>query len=498
MNGASVAIIESQTEKAYTHIGGEVGVVNSRWAQDHGAYKINEEEFLREWTRRNMCRHNAKRANYFVRNSGRIFDWVITDMSPEWMAENSHVHSCPPKQTLQLEVSGWKFFLGTTIFRKPTDPGPVWRWTEILKTHQVKSVADGAKWFFDHYAEICDVDDSGAVTGVVAKKSDGKYFRFNASKGVVLTAGDFNGNREMLFDINDEYRHVYESFGILNPVEQSPDGTRGMGRMASVSRDGSGIKMGVWAGGHVEVGPRAGMNTAFARVGAPGGPGFLLLNAIGERYCDEAAGGSEGAGYVSVRQPRGVITAYMDANWQKLTETMPPCHGAVDTAHILNYPALIKSINVCKPGPASGKSSLYCANTIEELIDYMGCYKGESKKKALSEIARYNELCEKGIDEDFGKDSNILKLSALKTPPFYGSIGKSDAIGAGLCQTTGLDTDADGHVLNSQLRPIKGLYAAGNNAGNRYIVQYSSPICGISLGMAMTEGYMLGELLASL
>jgi fumarate reductase flavoprotein subunit len=71
-------------------------------------------------------------------------------------------------------------------------------------------------------------------------------------------------------------------------------------------------------------------------------------------------------------------------------------------------------------------------------------------------------------------------------------------VSPGLVTTTGLDTDGDGHVLNSQYKPIKGCYAAGNNAGCRFVTVYQSPLAGISLGMAMTEGYMLGERLASL
>jgi hypothetical protein len=149
---------------------------------------------------------------------------------------------------------------------------------------------------------------------------------------------------------------------------------------------------------------------------------------------------------------------------------------------------------------------VYCANTIEKLLDYMDCYKGETKKKALAEIKRYNELCKNGADVDFGKDARILKVTALKDPPFYGTITKYDGSNSmfgkglmpGLCATTGLDTDADGHVLNSEFKPIKGLYAAGNNAGGRFITVYQSPLSGISLGMAMTEGYMLGERLAEL
>jgi fumarate reductase flavoprotein subunit len=60
------------------------------------------------------------------------------------------------------------------------------------------------------------------------------------------------------------------------------------------------------------------------------------------------------------------------------------------------------------------------------------------------------------------------------------------------------DADADGRVLNSEFKAIKGLYAAGNNAGCRFITVYQSPISGISIGIAVTEGYMLGERLAEL
>jgi predicted oxidoreductase len=150
------------------------------------------------------------------------------------------------------------------------------------------------------------------------------------------------------------------------------------------------------------------------------------------------------------------------------------------------------------------RGTVYCANTIEELLDYMDCYKGETRKKALASIARYNELCEKGMDEDFGKDPRIMKVTALKDPPFYGTISREGGVGGmfgispGLCATSGLDTDAEGHVLNSEFKPIKGLYAAGNNAGGRFMIVYQSPLAGISIGMAITDGYLLGERLAEL
>ena len=84
-------------------------------------------------------------------------------------------------------------------------------------------------------------------------------------------------------------------------------------------------------------------------------------------------------------------------------------------------------------------------------------------------------------------------MKPLTTPPFYAVTGNAEDIYVGLCQTTGLDTDFNGCVLDSDLFPIPGLYSAGNNSGNRYIVNYCTPISGMSLGLCMTEGMLLGN-----
>jgi len=504
MNGASVAVIENQAEKNYIPgVGAEVGTVNSRYMLNQGAPMIDEADFLRELARRNIIRHNPKRASYYVKNSGRIFDWVISFADKKWMAENCHGGSCPPKPTVLLEVSGWKFYYGTAMFRKVGDKGGAQRWPELVKIHHEKAMADGAEWFFDHHAEICDLDDSGAVKGLVAKRADETYVRFRARKGVALCAGGFAMNREMLIDILDEIRHEAEARGELDHVRQ------GIG--FGLPRDGTGIKLGIWAGGHIEIGPRSTMSS-----GDPGtGVWHLQLDHTGSRFCDEAAG-------CTLSQPKdSITTTFMDANWKKVLEMMPPRHMGPDSADTVSWPETLKQLDGLKPGPPSKghktswgkgimvrspltKGDVYCANTIEELLDYMDCYHGEIRERSLSEIKRYNDLCEIGVDEDFGKDPRIMRATALKVPPFYGTVNKNDEKGIfgsmspGLCTTTGLDTDADGHVLDSDFKPIEGLYAAGNNAGGRYIVVYQSPISGISIGMAMTEGYMLGERLAKM
>jgi hypothetical protein len=436
------------------------------------------------------------------------------------------------------EVSGWRFYRGTAIFLNKNDNSGMETWPAIAKAHRAKAEELGAKWFFQHHAEILDVDDSGAVTGVVAKQTDGKYVRFKARKGVVLCAAGFAQNSEMVLDIMDTRRHELEARGGSGtsggqsgmqqggapPQGGMPDGTgggarggmqapsgQGVGAAVSMSgvsigivRDGSGIKMGIWAGGHLEIGPRASSS------GEPGaGPWFLQLDGNGERFFDEAANST-------LRKPDDHWTAtFHDSRWKKVLAMMPPSHGNVDTADLTSWPPTLSQIDNVKPGP--GKNSwgreryirwklsgdLYCANTIEELLDYMDCYQGETRKKALAGIKRYNEMCKEGQDDDFGKDRNILKATEIKEPPFYGTVNKGGGMGMGGGMGVGytfvgLDTDEIGRVLNSDFKPIKGLYAAGNNAGNRFLVRYQTPMSGMSIGMAMTEGCLLGEMLADL
>jgi len=305
----------------------------------------------------------------------------------------------------------------------------------------------------------------------------------------------------MVIDILDDLRNAAEAKGDLGLVKTS--------MTKPLVRDGSSIKLGIWAGGHVEIGPHSSIGS-----GDPGtGDWHLQLDTNGERFCDEAAGTTLS------KSPDAVTVTLRDANWKKVLEMMPPRHGAPDTAHTINWPARLKQFDNVKPGPLSENKpknrvpgqmpmmgDTFCADTIEALLDYMDCYKGKTRENALASIKRYNELCEKGMDEDFGKDSRILKATALKNPPFYGTVIKGRGTGMlvdfsmspGLCATTGLDTDADGHVLNSKFKPIKGLYAAGNNAGGRFMIVYQSPLAGISIGMAITDGYLLGERLAAL
>ena len=135
--------------------------------------------------------------------------------------------------------------------------------------------------------------------------------------------------------------------------------------------------------------------------------------------------------------------------------------------------------------------------TIEELVQVVGVWNEDQQKAAIEEIKRYQGFAAAGQDDDFAKDSRILAATKCDTAPFYAVVGDTTQMNPGLCQVTGLDINADHQVLDESMNPIPGLYAAGNDAGNRFIVQYATPLSGMSLGFCLTEGTLLVQRLAS-
>jgi hypothetical protein len=60
-----------------------------------------------------------------------------------------------------------------------------------------------------------------------------------------------------------------------------------------------------------------------------------------------------------------------------------------------------------------GKGIIVEANTIDALVDKMGV----PREPFMATIKRYNQLVEKGVDEDFGKDpstpTNLRSISVM-------------------------------------------------------------------------------------
>ena len=129
------------------------------------------------------------------------------------------------------------------------------------------------------------------------------------------------------------------------------------------------------------------------------------------------------------------------------------------------------------------------ADTIEELAEKMGVPADEF----VATVERYNELAKKGEDEDFGKRAD--RMFAIENPPYY-AYKLTDTVL--LVCMGGLQTNVDFQVLDTDDEVIPNLYAVGNTQGGRFLVDYPLPCPGISHGMAMTHGMLVGRILAKL
>lgn len=124
--------------------------------------------------------------------------------------------------------------------------------------------------------------------------------------------------------------------------------------------------------------------------------------------------------------------------------------------------------------------TMHGANTLEELADIVG-YSGKEKETWLNSIKRYNEMCYKGEYTDYGKDRDALL--PIDEPPFYACITQwrgtdwNDRRFRPYDSMGGLHADNNFNVVDANVEPIKGLYAAGNCLGYKYSVYYPTP-CG--------------------
>ena len=486
--GASVIVIEKMDEENHAWTGCDFGHINSQWLKEQGIPEVDPVEVLNDWQLRGCNMSNPTLVMKYLKNCGDTFDWFISLASEENKKQLRAFHN-PYPTNFKGELAGQKFWNGTAQF-----PGIFFEGTYTVTEHS-KVVAQyivdkGAQIFYSNDAQYLEKDDSGRVTGVIAKTPDG-YVRYNGTKGVVLAAGDFSADAEMVDELCPN----------INALNFTGDGKK----ITGMDRDGKGIKMGVWAGGKLEPGPLSTMGgTFFFPSGLIGSCGNLWLDNDCNRFCNEGFGDPVFAGAEAARH-KGTIYSIFDADIYQQLESFPAGHGSA----FVNDPTYKASLeqalaDACAPAPdgvdeslttTGGTIHLYAADTLDQLADYLGL-SGEKKDNFLASIENYNAKCAAGYDDDFGKDPSVL--FPVQKAPYYGFTKDIYAGYEFLCTTGGLWTDNNQNVYDEHLDVIPGLYATGNCCGRRFGVQYSTPIAGVSVGMAQTLGRELGKYLAAL
>lgn len=313
------------------------------------------------------------------------------------------------------------------------------------------------------------VRKDGAVTGAVIVQN-GRRLRVRARKGVIVAAGGFDKDQGM----RDLHSPLYPRAWLSGGIE---------------GNTGEAIRAGEAAGAATMNMQSAWAAPMFYVPGEPGGrlstieralPGCIMVAQNGKRYMNEAASYHIAGQKMASRQAE-----HGDAS---------PTWFVFDHRYRHLYPA--GPLYPLIPDWAQNgmvKTVLKKGRTLAELAEAMNV-----DPAALTQtVESFNLFAAKGEDPDFHRgeaaydkmygDPRVTpnpSLRPIEKAPFYAMPMYPGDIGT----NGGLLTDADARVLDTDGKPIPGLYAIGNSAASAMGQSY--PGAGVTIGPALTFGYL--------
>lgn len=322
--------------------------------------------------------------------------------------------------------------------------------------------------------------EDGAVRGAIVER-DGTRVRVTAKRGVVLACGGFP--------------HDVERRKAMFP--HAPTGTEHFSP-GPTGNTGDGLRLAEAAGGRIEDSlPNAAawvpVSVTTRKDGSKGvmphfidraKPGVIAVTRDGRRFANEG-------------------NSYHDFVQEMMKAAKP---GEEISAHLVcDHRTLRKYGLGCVPpfpmplGHHLETGYLKRGETLAELAKNAGI-----DAKALEEtVTAFNETAANGQDPAFGKGSRAYNryqgdalhgpnpcIAPIKDGPFYAIKMVIGDLGT----YAGIKTDENARALDGNGQPIAGLYAAGNDMAS--IMGGNYPGAGITLGPALTFGYIAGKHIA--
>ena len=359
-----------------------------------------------------------------------------------------------------------------------------------VEANMQKAIDTGnVQTFYGCFVEKLIMEDGRCVGLYACDAATGEYIKCNASKGVILSTGDYSQNTKMLKHFCPEV--------IENNIQCLFTNVDVEGNFTN---QGDGIQLGMWAGAQVQQSHapmihHMGGGADLAGVGVMGNAGFLNLDLNGKRFMNEDLPGQQLENQIELQKNRESWQIF-DSNWPEQLPYMPAAHGGAcyyedyasedegpkNNTTYRNY----KSPYQLEAAVADGRAVK--ADTLEELVAKIYPDDTAAQQTALDSIQRYNELAKAGYDEDFHKPAS--RMWAVENGPFYADKFTTALL---LVCIGGLESDEDCHTFDADRNVIPGLYVAGNIQGNRFATEYPIGLKGVSHSMAMYYGYVAGK-----
>jgi succinate dehydrogenase/fumarate reductase flavoprotein subunit len=324
------------------------------------------------------------------------------------------------------------------------------------------------------------INSSGRVTGAVIQRN-GVDEIVTAKAGVVLAAGGFPHDRKRIAKL---FEHAPDGSGHHSAAPETNTGD-GLNMAEAIGADIADdlVNAGAWA--PVSLVPlRNGTTGRFPHLVERAKPGFIAVDATGRRFVNEADSYHDFISALLGVTPAGappVAWMICDHRAQRRyglgwSKPFPfPAGRYVRNGYLKRGKDLADLARECAIDPA----------------------------RLAETVAAFNANAAAGVDPQFGRGKSPYNrvqgdaghrpnpsLGALETGPFYAVKILPGSLGT----FAGLRTDNRARVLSKDGSPIEGLFAAGNDMAS--IMGGHYPSGGITLGPAMTFGYVVGRMLA--
>ncbi|MCK1301566.1 FAD-dependent oxidoreductase [Bradyrhizobium sp. 24] len=322
--------------------------------------------------------------------------------------------------------------------------------------------------------------ENGTVTGAIVAR-EGRDVRIRARQGVVLACGGFPHDIERRKKMFPHAPTGKEHF--------SPGPT---------GNTGDGLRLAESAGGHIEdrlpnaaawvpvsvTKRKDGSNGVMPHFIDRAKPGVIAVMRDGKRFANEGNSYHDFVqAMVKAAKPGEEIAAYL----------------------VCDHPTLRKyGLGCVPPFPMPLGHHLKTGYLMRgETLESLAAKAGIDSMAFVETVKQFNATAPQGHDAAFGKGSkayNRYQGDALHGPnpcvapiengPFYAI----KMVVGDLGTYAGIVTDENGRALDAEGRVIPGLYAAGNDMAS--IMGGNYPGAGITLGPALTFGYIAGRHLA--
>ena len=405
---------------------------------DFGTY--TQDEFFDDMARVTQYRADPDLVETLVTQS---LDTLI------WMREKG-VRFVPIYGRQAFKIDGkFKFWGGLTLETVGGGPGLIEMWTDIAKREEIDIRYETRA--------LALISDNNRVIGVKVRDNEGEYDLMGRT--VVLACGGFQANTEM------RTRYLGPGWDLAKVR-----GTRfNTGEGIRMALDIGASPNGNWSGCHA-VGwemnaPEFGDLAVGDQFQKHSYPFAIMVNATGKRFVDE---GADFRNYTYAKYGRVILEQPGQFAWQIFDQK---------TKHLQRDEYNIRQI------------TKVTANSIEELASKLD---GVNEDAFIEEIKEYNLAVRNDIEFNpnikDGKATNGLAIdktnwaNTIDKPPYEGY-----AVTCGVTFTFGgLRINDEGEVLNLDMKPIRGLFAAGELVGGIFYFNYPG-------GSGLTSGAVFGK-----